>query len=283
MSCILFSAVQNVIPWSLSVILVFSSQEIKLNQWNVSIPKLLSIVLAVMMTTELPGDREEVHNVDINSDISIQTLSAQPTDLFLAALHNTGKVSYLYTVSKKQKIPLCSGCASNMCKCFHLFKTKIREANKQNNEEPEFFWERRIEDTPAPRPHYSGMLDLNEHYRRYGYNVTPIVYPIKRNTNLQNMLVLRGQGQFDLPVSMVPSYEPSFVCTKHQLNFDDSNDQLVKTSTNIVIYTQAADILREIPTFARQTSPLGSCKCLHQYDAHSELLWNLGRGRMVCY
>ena len=50
---------------------------------------------------ELPGDREEVHNVDINSDISIQTLSDQPTDLFLAALHNTNKVSYLYTVSKK--------------------------------------------------------------------------------------------------------------------------------------------------------------------------------------
>ena len=233
---------------------------------------------------ELPGDQEEAFNVDINSDISIQTLRDQPSDLFLAALKNSGgKVSYIFTVSKKQKIPMWSGCASNKCKCFHLYKAKIREANQLNNEEPEFFWERRIEDTPAPRPNYSNMLDLSEHYRRYGYNVTPILYPIKRNASLQSKLVLRGQGQFDLPVSMVPSYEASYVCTKHQLNFDASNDQLVKTSANIVIYTQTADILQEISTFARQTSPHGSCKCLHQYDAHSELLWHLGRGRMVCY
>ena len=73
------------------------------------------------------------------------------------------------------------------------------------------------------------------------------------------------------------------VCNKHRNYFDPSNERLVQTSRNMVIYTQTKDLVIETATFVRPTTPIGCCKCLHHYDGHETLLWNLCLGKMVDY
>ena len=127
-------------------------------------------------------------------------------------------------------------------------------------------------------------MELNDHYNRYGYNLTPFEYSIKRDPVLQAKFANRMNGQFNIPGSLKPDFVAALVC-KDGFGFDDSEDRhmCVQTSMNLIIYTHMHDLLKDIITLARPTTPVGSCRCLHQYDAHENLLWNLSRGRMVDY
>ena len=51
----------------------------------------------------------------------------------------------------------------------------------------------------APRDDYNEVLELGEHYKRYGYNITPFEYPIKRDPAFQAKFVNRMKGQFEIP------------------------------------------------------------------------------------
>ena len=230
-----------------------------------------------------PSDDDEMHNISINDDVSAQCLIDQIDECFLGAYQIEGKVSVLFTVSQKQKVPFCTNCSSKKCKCFFKYKNKIRGNDNDSCESnEEFHWERRKTQRANPRDDYREILDLNEHYKRYGYNLTPFEYPIKRDPDLQEKLVNRMKGQFNIPGSLRPDFVAALVC-KDGFGFDDSEDRLVQTSTNLIIYTNTHDILTDSITLARPTTPIGSCRCLHQFDGHEILLWNLGRGRMVDY
>ena len=231
---------------------------------------------------QLPNDQDTTHTINFNNDISVQCLRDEGSELFLGAYQTNGLVTLLYTVSRKQSIPFCSACASKKCKCFHGYKSAIREASVENGRDaPEFHWERRNTEQ-EPIGNYSDNLELSEQYRKYGYNITSFEYPIKRDSGLQKKFVNRQKGQFDLPSMFVPEAIESLKC-KHGNSFDSSDERLVKTSRNVMIYTSESDIKNDAATFGRPTVPVGVCKCLHHYDGHSVLLWNLGLGKMIDY
>ena len=233
-----------------------------------------------------PSDQDVTSNIDINRDIQVQRLIDQPGCSFLGAYQsNIGKISVLYTVTSKQKIPFCSICTSHRCKCFHQYKKIFNDLEIESNQDgPQFHWERR-QTEPEHRSDYLEALEMSDHYRTYGYNMTPFEYPIWRDSNLQAKYIQRieSNGQFNLPTALIAEFRPDMVCNKHQNHFDPSNERLVQTSRNMVIYTQTKDLVVETATFARPTTPFGCCKCLHHYDGHENLLWNLGLGKMVDY
>ena len=228
-----------------------------------------------------PEDEDQNHTIKVNEDILVQSLIDEPSECFLGAVQNDNQVSLLYTVSKKQKIPFCSRCPSPKCKCFFEYKKRIRE-HVNVDEQEELHWERRKVDAITPRDDYNEALELNEQYKRFGYNITPFEYPIKRDDDLQAKLINRMGGQINIPDRLEPSYEGALVC-KHGFGFNSSDVTLVQTSQNVIIYTNTQDIIIDSVTLARPTSPAGSCQCLQQYDGHPVLLWHLGRGRMVDY
>ena len=44
-----------------------------------------------------------------------------------------GRVSLLFTVGAKQKIPFCSKCSSSKCLCFKTYKRLVNEAMEEEN------------------------------------------------------------------------------------------------------------------------------------------------------
>ena len=65
-----------------------------------------------------PDDEDQSHQIVVNEDIAVQSLINEPSECFLGAFQQDNKVSLLYTVSRKQKIPFCSECTTQKCKCF---------------------------------------------------------------------------------------------------------------------------------------------------------------------
>ena len=228
-----------------------------------------------------PDDEDQSHQIVVNEDIAVQSLINEPSECFLGAFQQDNKVSLLYTVSRKQKIPFCSECTTQKCKCFFEYKKRISENfNDDDDDQEELHWNRRQADTIAPRDDFNDALELNEQYRRFGYNITPFEYPIKRDNDLQAKLINRMRGHIDIPDRLCPSYEGALIC-KHGVAFNSSDVTLVQTSQNVIIYTNTQDVIMDSVTLARPSA--GSCKCLQQYDGHPVLLWHLGSGRMVDY
>ena len=132
-----------------------------------------------------PDDEEQSHQIIVNDDILVQSLIDEPSECFLGAVQKDNKVSLLYTVSKRQKIPFCSSCTSQKCKCFFEYKKRIRENINVDDDEPEeLHWDRAQAGAITPREDFNEALELNEQYRRFGYNLSPFLYPIKRDKDL---------------------------------------------------------------------------------------------------
>ena len=207
-----------------------------------------------------PSDQDEILNIAMNRDIQVQRLIDQPGLSFLGAYQsNLGKISVLYTVTSKQKIPLCSMCTSCRCKCFYQYEKVFNDLEIGSNQErPEFHWERR-QTEPEHRGDYSEALEMSDHHRTYGYNMTPFEYPIWRDSDLQAKYMERieSKDQYNLPPALVSEFKADMVCNKHRNYFYPSNERLVQTSRNMVIYTQTKDLVIETATFARPTTQAG--------------------------
>ena len=81
-----------------------------------------------------------------------------------------------------------------------------------------------------------------------------------RDPVLQSKFVNRMKGQLNIPGSLKPAFVAALVC-QDGFGFDDSEDRLVQTSTNLIIYTHTHDLLKDSNTLARPTTPVGSCSC----------------------
>ena len=54
-------------------------------------------------------------------------------------------------------------------------------------------------------------MELNDHYKRYDYNLKPFEYPIKRDPVLQAKFFDRMKGQFNIPGSLKPDFVAALV------------------------------------------------------------------------
>ena len=103
------------------------------------------------------------------------------TDLFLAAVRQNrneqNKVSLLFTVNAAQKKPYCSICLSKYCRCYQKYKRFLVDENGGDQDNLEFYWQKRLTIKPTPAQHY---IDQFEDERQiYGWNSTKFEIPIK--------------------------------------------------------------------------------------------------------
>ena len=158
-------------------------------------------------------DTDLSYKVFCNPDISVQTLSAEGR--FLAAIQKDGNITLLFTVGKKQKFPLCSNVSCSKqtkCICFKKYKKLLEEHDGSEDEEADYYWNRRTRTKPDVINHFLSSISVEDHNRRHGYNRTKIEYPIKRSIEIQNKFLDRVDGVFNLPEIIKPDYDENFVC-----------------------------------------------------------------------
>ena len=129
-------------------------------------------------------------------------------------------ISILFTVTTKQKNPICSLCKTSKCKCFFKYKKSFNYAAELRGEDrPEYHWERRSnlqnlhQDFHEPYP-------LDEHYKYFGYNRTPIMYPLWRDPTLQSSFVerLQKRNKYELSANLVAKFDQHLACSVHGQN-----------------------------------------------------------------
>ena len=124
----------------------------------------------------LPTDLDEIHKCVLNQDIEVQSLLDAPGESFLGAYQSIGNISILFTVTTKQKNPICSLCKTSKCKCFFKYKKSFNDAAELRGEDrPEYHWERRTNQQNLHHDFHE-PYPLDEHYKYFGYNRTPIMY-----------------------------------------------------------------------------------------------------------
>ena len=229
------------------------------------------------------GDIEDTdlsYKVFCNPDIRVQTFLEEGR--FLAALQKDGDITLLFTVSKKQKFPLCSNinCSKQTkCICFKHYK-KVLEEYEEGDDASNYYWDKRTRPTPDVIQHFLDSIPVQDQHRRHGYNCTKMEYPIKRCPVLQQKFLDRLDGIFNLPESIKPDYDEHSLC-KHGDHYSPDDDHLIMLSPNLTVYTETRDRVFPIPTYGRPTC--GVCICVDQADTRCHLLWNIGSGKLVDY
>ena len=167
---------------------------------------------------------------------------------------------------------------SPKCICYKRYKKILEE--DENDDDSNYFWDRRSRRKASLIDNFLENLPIDEHHRKHGYNKTKIKYPIKRNHEMQRKFLDRLDGIFNLPEKIIPEVCEEDTCI-HGHPYTSHDECLKMMSPNITIYTESHDKICKIPTFGRPT--VGDCICMDQKDTNDLLLWNLGSGKHVDY
>lgn len=242
---------------------------------------------------EVASDWRNIWNIlDLDPTVESFTFLASPElkvkklrhdDLFLCATQSAGVVSLLFTVSKRQKSPMCNQCSSPKCKCYRLYsKQRLDRKSGDHDCDRDDDWPSSDEEVEHQKvDHYEDNLALDDHCHRFGYNHELIQYPIHKNPEFQSLFLKRLQGEYDFPSKIVAEHISNLTCDKHGNEFDPDDNNLLEQSENIVVYTENCDVIHNIKTMARPT--IGDCRCRQQPSGHSLLLWHVGNGKMIDY
>ena len=229
---------------------------------------------------DLDPNTESFHYFS-SPDLKVKKL--RHDEYFLCAIQTAGVISLLFTVSKRQKSPMCSQCSSPKCKCFRMYtkekqdrQTGDHDCNRDDD------WPSSEEETDHQRiSHYEDDMAMDDYNHRFGYNQEFIQYPINRDPEVQSHFLERLSGKYEFPDKIIPEYKEHFSCTSHGNNYDPDDNNLVEKSQNIIVYTENGDFVFNTKVMARPS--IGSCKCVQQPSGHPYLLWHLGHGKMVDY
>ena len=265
-------------------------------------------------------DNDTAIDVFSNQEVKHFTFqSHSKTTSFLAGVQANGKISLLQTVSKKQKAPFspfCSSCSRQSCVHWLGYRQKQKENiaefpfNQHLDQDGQGTPHRVAEhdhgegsdedvdetatgdnmhsdeDTddedgePDEPRHWRSMPPLEAYKKQYGHNMSDILYPFKRDKDLQRGWMERMNGIYSFPNQFVPVWSESNLC-KHNNIFDHDDAKLGSHSKQIVVYSNIGERVFEVEVLYRKT--LGGCSCIQQFDSHKYLLWHLGFGRFVDY
>ena len=131
-------------------------------------------------------------------------------DPFLAAVQNNGDVQLIFTLSKKNTSPFCSKCSTQKCKHFKQYKDFIdqMDVNSMNNSNhsdgssnsnstassastASSETENENPQGNPPPDHYDDIEPIDEYTKKYGYNLSKIVYPPKMDPVIQEAWIRR--------------------------------------------------------------------------------------------
>ena len=147
---------------------------------------------------EVASDWRNIWNIlDLDPTVESFTFLASPEpkvkkrrhdDLFLCATQSAGVVSLLFTVSKRQKSPMCNQCSSPKCKCYRLYsKQRLDRKSGDHDCDRDDDWPSSDEEVEHQKvDHYEDNLALDDHCHRFGYNHELIQYPIHKNPEFQS-------------------------------------------------------------------------------------------------
>ena len=241
----------------------------------------------------------QMSNIQCNEDITVHNFQCDPIGLLLAAVRDTsGDIAMLYTVTPRQSTPVCSRCTRRGC--LHYKQYTKHMAEMQNNIQPgneeaiqadvDVVDHNEVSDDDdddtekeqiGSHANYWDPLPKNEHRKLYGHNFAKIPYPIHEDKEFQEKWLKRLKGEFDIPSVLKPEYVEGETCL-HKRPFDETDDNLVKVSSNIKVYHQLGEEIIESSVFARPT--IGNfCLCTMNVDGTPYLIWNLGKGRFIDY
>ena len=188
------------------------------------------------------ADDDTAHNVLCNRDtvaINLNQKNNKNEGFFLAATLLENKIYILYTATKRQNIPICSGHTCHLSHCTHYRKymDTIQEQDyvtdfdhrflqtaheDEHEEEDEQVLEGEVQEgahgtsesedesitendeenlgTPKPDPHYLNKLSEKEYTKMCGYNFSKIKYPFKESKLQQKLWMKRMKNEHDFHI-----------------------------------------------------------------------------------
>ena len=185
----------------------------------------------------------------------------------LAIVKIKNKVNVLYTTGR-QTTPTCSGCHSVNCQCLKIWKKKLEsESSKKGSDDQD---DEKVNDEQTV--HYTDQ-DV-----RYGYNVSPILFPLNRCPNQRAILEARDTSQqINIPSEIHPSYEEK-KCQHN--NLFSVNPRLAQNF--ITVYSEdRGEQSYDCKLFYRVTE--GPCKCEYHADSSSLMLYHVSVGVFIDY
>ena len=229
-----------------------------------------------------PSPSDQMFSVCENNDRTCDILIPNnSTESFLAAVFHNLKISLLFCVTPRQDIPFCTNCVRRKCIHFTIVKNQVvlPQALQAELEEVEF--DPNEEETDLGYDdNYLKLLPNHIRGQLYGYNFHPITYPFRDSQAQQDIWIERMKGTVNIPGTIVPLFDINLKC-KHNCQYNSADNCLVQESSTLCLFTELGDRIFPTSVYARPTS--GSCTCLQRYDGHSDLIWNLGKGKFVDY
>ena len=245
----------------------------------------------------------ELHSTTISDQILLNSekkvmLPLRTKDFFLAAFQEEGKISLLYSLTRAQKRPFCTQCTRQQCVCFKKYKSILNDILMEENEEEtengetadnvyDLPWKRETLSRKKLVNNYQNTFTYNDYIKEFGFNQTHIKFPLYHdNERLQKWLLRRNTNEYILPDHIIPDISDSLSCL-HGNRYDADNNNLIKHSDTIKIYTKNTEFIRQVTLWVRPTTALDEelrpCLCVQQPDCDKYLVWNMGNGRMICY
>ena len=230
----------------------------------------------------------ESYELVIEDKQFITLVSASKERALLACVREVGgKVCMLYCVSSRQEVPYCTSCVRRSCHHYRKllsFNSQEESSLVVNNDEAfeaNYDPAHDVEENDfGYNDHYMEPLPRHVHGYLYGYNYSPILYPFSESSRQQAVWLERLNGQVNLPNKLVPVYNAENRC-KHNSIFQEDDQSLVLVSSSVCLINDVGERVLASEDFARPS--VGPCKCLHRYDGHGYLIWNVGQGRYVDY
>ena len=230
---------------------------------------------------EVPNLDIAVESFNLMCSPEVKVKKLRHDELFLCATQSGGVVSLLFTVTKRQKNPICSLCPSPKCKCYKMYLSEKHDRQAEDDVSHEDDWPSSGEECEGQRiDHYQDDLPFEDYNHRYGYNTETILYPIHDDPRIHAVWLQRANGKYEFPAIITSVFDRNILCG-HGNGFDPDDNNLVLQSSNIVVYMENIDAVHESKTYSRPT--VGDCRCKQQASGHQYLLWHVGNGKMVDY
>ena len=232
------------------------------------------------------SSEDEMFNVSVNetTEFKIFIPKSTGTSLLAGVKDDGNRISLLYCTTPKQEVPYCTSCVRRNCYHYRKLQSFISNQESQVDEEvdEEIYHPKHDEEEKdfGFNKHYLKPLPKHVRGHLYGFNFTPIVYPFSESTDQQRVWIERLNGSVNIPDKLLPVFDPEYKC-KHNNTFMESEESLIRISTDLCLINDVGERIMKSEVFARPSD--GPCQCLHRFDGHSYLVWNIGQGRAVCY
>ena len=115
-----------------------------------------------------------------------------------------------------------------------------------NNNDPDFFWDRRKRKQKEPAAHYSEE-------KSFGHNKKQFLFPPFRDREMAEKFEAQRNNNLEIPNTLIPDYDISETC-EHGSTFDPSDANLVLLRNKITIYKELSEEEFDCQVYGRRSA-----------------------------